>query len=145
TSSWVHLIARLRDGVTLREANTALTRFWPEVLEATTPSSVEADRRAHFLGRKTSLASASAGFSRVRNRFAQPLWFLFALVGVLLLIACASAANLLLARGAGRTRLVRQMLTESLVWTLLASLAGLLIASWGANSLVALMTTREQK
>ena len=159
TSSWVHLIARLRDGVTLREANTSLARFWPEVLEATTPSSVEADRRAHFLGRKTSLESASAGFSRVRNRFAEPLWFLFALVGVLLMVACASAANLLLARGAGRrreiavrlaigagrTRLVRQMLTESLVWTLLASLAGLLIASWGANALVALMTTREQK
>ena len=159
TSSWIHLIARLRDGVTLREASTSLARFWPAVLEATTPSSLEADRRAQFLGRRTSLESASAGFSRVRNRFAQPLWFLFALVGVLLIVACASAANLLLARGAGRrreiavrlaigagrTRLVRQMLTESLVWTLLAALAGLAIASWGANSLVALMTTREQK
>jgi len=159
TSSWVHLIARLRDGVTLREANASLARFWPAVLEATTPSSIEADRRAQFLGRNTSLESARAGFSRVRNRFAQPLWFLFALVGVLLIVACASAANLLLARGAGRRReiavrlaigagrprLVRQMLTESLVWTLLASLAGLVIASWGANSLVALMTTREQK
>jgi len=159
TSSWVHLIARLRDGVTLREANTSLARYWPAVLEATTPTSLEADRRAQFLGRKTALESASAGYSRVRNRFAQPLWFLFALVGVLLIVACASAANLLLARGAGRrreiavrlaigagrTRLVRQMLTESLVWTLLASLAGLVIASWSANSLVALMTTREQK
>ena len=159
TSSWVHLIARLREGVTLRQANSSLARFWPAVLEATTPSSLEADRRAQFIGRQTSLESASAGFSRVRNRFAQPLWFLFALVGVLLIVACASAANLLLARGAGRRReiavrlaigagrrrLVRQMLTESAVWTLLASLAGLVIASWGANSLVALMTTREQK
>jgi predicted permease len=159
TSSWVHLIARLREGVTLRQANSSLARFWPAVLDATTPSSLARDRRAQFLGRQTSLESASAGFSRVRNRFAQPLWLLFALVGVLLIVACASAANLLLARGAGRhreiavrlaigagrRRLVRQMLTESLVWTLLASLAGLVVASWGASSLVALMTTREQK
>jgi putative ABC transport system permease protein len=159
TSSWVHLIARLRGGVTLRQANASLAQFWPAVLDATVPTSMDAERRAHLLGRKTSLESASAGFSRVRNRFAEPLWFLFALVGVLLLVGCASAANLLLARGAGRrreiavrlaigagrTRLVRQMLTESLVWTLLASIAGLLIASWGASSLVALMSTREQK
>jgi predicted permease len=159
SSNWVHLIGRLRDGVGLVEANTALGRFWPDVLAATTPSGLDAERRKLLLGRRTSLESASAGFSRVRNRFAQPLWFLFALVALLLLVACASAASLLLARGAarrreiavrlaigaGRARLVRQMLTESLVWTLAAAAAGLLISSWGATSLLALMTTREQK
>ena len=159
TSSWVHLIARLRDGVTVREANASLARFWPAALEATLPPALDAERRAHFLGRQTSIESARAGFSRVRVRFAQPLWFLFALVALLLTAATASAANLLLARGAGRRReiavrlalgaarrrLVRQMLTESLVWTLIASVVGLLIAAWGANALLALMTTREQK
>ena len=158
TSSWVHLLGRLRDGVSLAEANTALQRFWPAVLESAVGPEVRADRRAHFLGRQTSLESARAGFSRVRNRFAKPLWFLFALVALLLVVAAASAANLLLARGAarrreiavrlaigaGRGRLVRQMLTESMVLTSIAAAAGLLIAKWGAGSLLALMTTREQ-
>ena len=159
SSSWVHMIGRLRDGVTLSQANAALSQFWPAALEATAPKSLDRERRAAFLARSTSLESARAGFSRVRNRFAQPLWFLFALVGLLLVVAGSSAANLLLARGAGRgreiavrlaigagrARLIRQMLTESLVWTSIAAIAGLLLASWGATSLVALMTTRDQK
>ena len=159
SSSWVHLIGRLRGGIDLAEANASLSRFWPGVLEATTSPTLDAERRAQSLRRQTSLEPARTGFSRVRNRFAEPLWFLFALVGLLLVVACASAANLLLARGAGRRReiavrlaigagrrrLVRQMLTESLIWTLLASFAGLLIASWGANGLLAAMTTREQR
>jgi predicted permease len=158
TSSWVHLIGRLRDGVSLAQANTALRQFWPAVLEDSAGGKVPANRRDSFLGRQTSLESARAGFSRVRNRFAEPLWFLFGLVALLLVGATASAANLLLARsaarrreiavrlaiGAGRARLVRQMLTESMVLTTIAAAAGLLIATWGAGSLLALMTTREQ-
>ena len=158
TSSWVHLIGRLRDDVTLAQANAALRQFWPAVLEDSAAGRVPANSRDSFLGRQTSLESARAGFSRVRNRFAKPLWFLFGLVALLLVVATASAANLLLARsaarrrevavrlaiGAGRARLARQMLTESMVLTTIAAAAGLLIAKWGASSLLALMTTREQ-
>jgi predicted permease len=158
TSNWVHLIGRLRDGVSLAQANTALRQFWPAVLEDSAEATVPANRRGSYLGRQTSLESARTGFSRVRNRFAKPLWFLFGLVALLLVVAMASAANLLLARsaarrreiavrlaiGAGRARLVRQMLTESMVLTTIAAAAGLLIAKWAAGSLLALMTTREQ-
>jgi predicted permease len=158
TSSWVHLLGRLRDDTSLVEANAALRSFWPGVLQNAAGSSIAADRRDQFLARQTSLESARAGFSRVRNRFAKPLWFLFGLVGLLLAAAAASAANLLLARGAarrreiavrlaigaGRGRLVRQMLTEAMVLTSIAAAGGLLIAQWGAGSLLALMTTREQ-
>ena len=159
TSSSVHLLARLRDGVSLAAANTALRTFWPAVLEATTNPGMPPERRAMYLSRTTSLESGRAGFSRVRNQFGEPLWMLLALVALLLTVACASAANLLLARGASRQReisvrlaigasrrrVIRQMLTESVVWTLLASVAGMILAVWGAGTLVGLMTTSQEQ
>lgn len=158
TSSWVHLMGRLLDGVTITQANAALRGFWPAVLEATTNPGMPAERRAIYLARATALEPGYAGYSRVRNQFGGPLWLLLALVGLLLTVACASAANLLLARGAARqremavrlaigasrARVVRQMLTESLVWTAIASVAGLMLAFWGAGALVALMTTSQE-
>lgn len=157
-SSSVHILARLRDGVTLDKAKAAQRAFWPDVLEATTPTTLAAERREMFLSRETSLESARAGFSRVRNQFEDPLWLLLGLVTLLLLVACASTANLLLARsvartreiavrlaiGAGRGRLVRQLLTEALVSVAIAAFLGTGLAMWGANGLVALMTTRSQ-
>jgi putative ABC transport system permease protein len=159
SSSWVHLLGRLHDGVSLSAANAALRTFWHSVLEATTNPGMPKERRAVYLARTTSLESGSAGYSRVRNQFAEPLWVLLALVTLLLTVACASAANLMLARGvsrqreiavrlaigASRHRLIRQMLTESLVWTCLASAVGLLFALWSAGTLVALMTTTQEQ
>lgn len=157
TNSWVHLLGRLRDGVTIQQANAALQAVWPAVLEVTTNAGMPADGRARYLSRTTSLESARAGFSRVRNQFEEPLWVLLALVGLLLAVAMASAANLLLARGvarhrefavrlaigAGRWRLVRQVLTETLVWTVLSGAIGLLLASWASGVLVSMMSTWE--
>jgi putative ABC transport system permease protein len=159
SSDWVHLLGRLREDISLSAANVALRTFWPAVLEATTNPGMPADRRPRYLGRATSLEPGYAGYSRVRNQFAEPLWFLLGLVGLLLTVACASAANLLLARsvsrqreiavrlaiGASRRRLMRQLLTESLVWTILASGVGLVLAVWSAGMLVALMTTSQEQ
>jgi predicted permease len=157
TSAWLHLMGRLHDGLDLRSANAALQNIWPGILEATTNAGMPADRRALYQSRTTSLESARAGFSRVRNRFEEPLWVLLALVGLLLAVATASGSNLLLARaaargrefavrlavGAGRRRLVRQVVTEALVWTLLGAATGLILATWGADLLVVMMSTRE--
>ena len=158
SSSWLHIMGRLSDAQTLAQANARFATIWPAVLEATTSKDAPPDRRAMYLGRKTALAFARTGFSRVRNQFEEPLWMLFGLVGLLLAIACASAGNLLLARGiarrrelavrlaigASRARLVSQMFIEALVWTVLGGAAGLLGSWWGSGLLVQMMATSSE-
>ena len=155
TSSWLHLMGRLKDDVTLKQADAALQAAWPAVMESTTAAGMSPERRAMFLGRKTALEPGRTGFSRVRNQFGEPLWLLMALVALLLVIACASVANLLLARGvarrkeiairlaigANRARVFRQLVTEALVLTLSGAAVGLLLASWSGHALVASMRT----
>ena len=157
SSSWLHLMGRLRDGLSHQQANAALQRIWPAVLEATTGADEPPDRRTTYLGRQTSLEPGAAGFSRVRRQFGEPLWILFALVVLLYVVACASAANLLLARGiarrreiavrlaigASRARVVRQLFTEALVSTSIAAAVGVLLAAWIGNGLVAMIASRE--
>jgi putative ABC transport system permease protein len=158
SSAWLHVMGRLKPTLSLEQANAAFAPIWPAVLEATTNPGMPADRRAMYLGRKTALGSARTGFSRVRKQFQEPLWLLLGLVGLLLAVACASAANLLLARGiarrreiavrlaigASRARLVRQMLTEAFIWTILGGCAGLMWAWWGSSVLVRMMATNAE-
>jgi len=158
SSDWVHLMARLRDGMTIERAHAAMQGFWPHVLEATLGPQMPADRRAQYLGRTTSLEPAASGYSRVRNGYAEPLWLLFGFAGLLFAIGCASTANLLLARsvarqqeitirlaiGASRRRIIRQLLTESFVWTAIGAAGGVLVSAWAGGLLVALLTTREE-
>ncbi|HEX9367008.1 MAG TPA: ADOP family duplicated permease [Vicinamibacterales bacterium] len=159
TSSWLHLMGRLKDGVGLPQAEAVVQAVWPRVMESTVNPGMPANRQAIYLGRTTSLEPGRTGFSPVRNQYGDPLRLLMALVGLLLAIACASVANLLLARGiarrkeiavrlaigAGRARVFRQLVTESLVLTLAGAAIGLVLASWAGGLLVAFLTTsREQ-
>ena len=159
SSSWVHLLGRLHSGLAVAQADAQFQAIWPAVLEATAPPTMPADRRTRYLNNPTELRSGRAGYSRVRNQFAEPLWTLLALVGLLMTVACASAANLLLARGiarrreiavrlaigAARARLIRQMLTEGVVWSTVAAAVGVLFAVWSAAGLVAMMSTAEDR
>ena len=153
--AWLHIMGRLRPGLTRAQAEPAFQVIWHDTLDVTTSRNETAARRARYLSRATALMPGATGFSSVRNQFSEPLWLLFALVGLLLLVSCAAVANLLLARssvrqrelavrlaiGASRGRLVRQLLVEGLLVSLIGAAAGLALAVWSADLLVRSVST----
>ena len=130
---WLQIMGRLRPGVRDVEAQAALDATLQQVVQATLPDRTDRDR-PHFR-----LLAGARGQDNPREEFATPLLLLGALVGLVLLIACANVATLLLARaqarrrelalrlalGAGRGRLARQLLTEGLALGVSGGVLGL--------------------
>jgi len=151
---WVNAFGRLKPGVSLEQAKASLQPFMHSMLESEVqmPAFAHASKydRDEFLKCWIDVLPGSHGRSYVRSALSAPLWVLMATTGMVLLIACANLANLMLVRGGGRakeiavrlalgatrSRIVSQLLTESLTLSLLGGLAGLAIAFWADRALM---------
>jgi predicted permease len=148
-TGWLRIMARLQPGGGEKQAEAALTLS----LEQLKTESGDVGKSARNIA-KIEVLPGRQGLPEFRNRFAQPLRILMAVVGLVLLIACANIANLMLARGAarqkevairlaigaGRVRLIRQFFTESLLLATVGGALGLLFAVWGSRLLLALVS-----
>jgi predicted permease len=149
TYYWIELMGRLKNGVTLKQAQSQLAGPFHGFVESTATKDRErADLPSLWL------QEGGSGVDSLRRQYSKPLWILMAMVGLILAVACFNIANLLLARaasrrreialrlslGAGRFRIIRQLLTESVVLALLSGLAGIGVAALCVRFLLLLLS-----
>jgi predicted permease len=146
---WLQVIGRLKPGVTLAQAKAAIDVEFHQMMQAQA-TGMSAHDKQKFMTQTVAVTGGSRGASTLRGDFGKPLEILMAVVGLILLIACANIANILLARaaarqkeiavraalGAGGLRLFRQMLTESILLATIGGAVGLLFAEWAEVALL---------
>lgn len=150
---WLQAIGRLKPGVGIDQANANLNAVFQQILQAQTGPMSEEERRT-FMNQHLAVVEGSRGASTLRADFTKPLQILMAVVGLILLIACANVANILLVRsvarqrelavratmGAGAWRLIRQLLTETILLAITGAGLGLLLARAADAALVRLVS-----
>jgi predicted permease len=150
----LRLLARLKPNATVEHADAQVQVLWNAFRQAHADRAPEKDR-AGLLRQRAGVLPAPDGFNPFRDNIAQPLLILMGIVALILMLACVNLSGLLLARaaarqremsirlaiGAGRGRLVRQLLTESLVLAAIGGGIGFLLAGWFSTRLLTLFTT----
>jgi len=158
TVDWLKIFGRLKPGVTPERASGGMRSLYSRIqtqLAAELNSTWQRTWLKGWAEARLVLQPGGAGVSDLRQEFSKPLFVLMGVVGLVLFIACANVANLLLGRaaarqrdiavrmaiGAGRLRVIRQLLVESLLLSCMGGALGILFANWTAKLLVHFLST----
>jgi len=154
---WLRVMGRLKPDATLTQAAEFVKTISASAIEATLPVGYAAGAVATYRKFRLSAFSAGTGVSKLRADYERSLWLLLGITGLVLTIACVNLANLTLARasarsreiavrlaiGASRSRLIRQLLSESLLLAGLGAVAGAFLARFLGQSIVWFLSTQK--
>jgi predicted permease len=155
-SYWAYVFGRLKPGVAIEQATRVMNGLYQPIVndvEAAQQEGISEQSLARFRAKSLTLEPGQRGQSSIHTETKTPLLLLFGITGIVLLIACANIANLLLARGAGRAgemavrmslgagrrKLLGQLLTESVLLAVLGGIVSLVVARFTLGAIVAIL------